>query len=467
MKEVPPAGSRKPPRARPWLGALAVLFVCLWPAAAAGAAGLDDPVDQWLPRSDGAQWVYAWSNSTYSPTPRVERYHLQARRDTTFRLSWDEVPQNDFDTPASGTIDFEHTDAGLLNLNYQSTPPPAAFPILCATTRQCSNSVAGALFLLIWGSRTPVLAEPLLRRSRWGASGGADNDVVSDNQYVGRERVTVPAFPAGVEAAKVQSLIRQAGALGDPFGSGLRTVWWVRGVGPVKIELHHASGEVSRAELRSTSLAPLPLPSDVNLMPLNRGDRATFRWRNNRHMKRWSTQRFTVSQVVNGSAQVDVKQVSGPIAVAATYLIATRLSGVTLISGAAKAATRAKFPRLGPRGAAKADRRRFLTPFDLMVYGFNPILPVPAARGTTWRSSREGPDWKLFGVTGVSKVVGTRRVRTRAGRFKTTVVRSTLRQAGFRFGSGARTSYFAAGRGLVKLVFRHRDGSVSTVERVR
>jgi hypothetical protein len=323
------------------------------------------------------------------------------------------------------------------------------------------------LFLLIWGSRTPVLAEPLLRRSRWGASGGADNDVVSDNQYVGRERVTVPAFPAGVEAAKVQSLIRQAGALGDPFGSGLRTVWWVRGVGPVKIELHHASGEVSRAELRSTSLAPLPLPSDVNLMPLNRGDRATFRWRNNRHMKRWSTQRFTVSQVVNGSAQVDVKQVSGPIAVAATYLIATRLSGVTLISGAAKAATRAKFPRLGPRGAAKADRRRFLTPFDLMVYGFNPILPVPAARGTTWRSSREGPDWKLFGVTGVSKVVGTRRVRTRAGRFKTTVVRSTLRQAGFRFGSGVRTSYFAAGRGLVKLVFRHRDGSVSTVERVR
>ena len=71
-------------------------------------------------------------------------------------------------------------------------------------------------------------------------------------------------------------------------------------------------------------------------------------------------------------------------------------------------------------------------------------------------------------MTGVSKVVGTRtRVRTRAGRFRTTVVRSKLTQRGHRFGSGTRTSYFAAGKGLVKLTFRHRDGSVSTVERER
>ena len=70
-------------------------------------------------------------------------------------------------------------------------------------------------------------------------------------------------------------------------------------------------------------------------------------------------------------------------------------------------------------------------------------------------------------MTGVSKVVGNRKVRTRAGRFQTTVVRSKLRQKGHAFGSGTRTSYFAAGKGLVKLTFRHRDGSVSTVERVR
>ena len=85
--------------------------------------------------------------------------------------------------------------------------------------------------------------------------------MVSDNRYLGHEQVVVPAFPQGVEAAKVRSLITQAGALGDPFGSGVRTVWWVRGVGPVKIELRHAGGESSTAELRSTNLKPLPAPS--------------------------------------------------------------------------------------------------------------------------------------------------------------------------------------------------------------
>jgi hypothetical protein len=156
--------------------------------------------------------------------------------------------------------------------------------------------------------------------------------------------------------------------------------------------------------------------------------------------------------------------VSGPIAVAGSYLFATRLNGVTLLAGSTRAATRAKFPRLGPRG----DRRHLFTPYDLMTFGFNPIVPIGATRGTTWRSTREGRDWKLFRVTGVSRVISTRRrVRTKAGRFRTTVVRSRLRQRGHPFGSGTRTSYLAAGRGLVKLVFRHRDGSVSTVERLR
>jgi hypothetical protein len=142
------------------------------------------------------------------------------------------------------------------------------------------------------------------------------------------------------------------------------------------------------------------------------------------------------------------------------------MSGIALVSGATRAATRAKFPLLGPRGAADADRLRFYTPFDLMVFGYNPIVPVPAERGVLWRSSREGRDWKLFGVTGVSRVIGTeRRVRTPAGIYRTTVVRSTLTQHGYRFGSGRRTSWFAPGRGLVKLVFRHRDGSRTIVQR--
>jgi len=449
--------------------ALAVAFLtalAIQPGSA--VAGLDDPADQWLPRSDGAEWTYSWTNSSYSPTPRTEQLRLQARSGTTFRLRWEEIGGNPNDIPDAGAIDFQHTDAGMVNLNYQSTPPPRQFPILCASAVECGNSVAGAMHLLIWGTRSPVLAEPLLRGTRWGSQGGADSDVASDNRYAGRERVTVAAFPGGIEAAKVESRITQAGALGDPFGSGLRTVWWVRGVGPVRIQLDHASGEVSRAELQRTNLAPLAPPSDANLLPFNRGDRGEYRWRNTRHMKKWSLQRYEVAQVANNTAQVNVKHLSGPIAVAGTYLFSTRLSGVTLLSGATRAASRAKFPQLGPRGASQADRLRFYTPFDFMVFGYNPILPVPADKGLLWRSSREGRDWKLFGVTGVSRVVSTdSRVRTPAGTFRTTVVRSRLTQHGYRFGSGTRTSWFAAGRGLVKLVFRHRDGSRSIVERTR
>jgi hypothetical protein len=38
-----------------------------------------------------------------------------------------------------------------------------------------------------------------------------------------------------------------------------------------------------------------------------------------------------------------------------------------------------------------------------------------------------------------------------------------LTQPGFPFGSGTRTCWFAPGKGLVKLTFKHRDGSTSQV----
>jgi len=321
--------------------------------------------------------------------------------------------------------------------------------------------------MLIWGSRSPVLGEPLLQGSEWSSLGGANNDVSSVSRYRGLERVVVPAFPAGVTAAKVESDITQAGALGDPYGSGVRTVWWVRGVGPVKILFRHTSGEVGLSELQSTNLTQRVPPPDDNLMPLNRGDSMTFRWRNSRHMRKWSNQRFDVSEVVNNTARVDVKQLSGPINVAGSYTFATRLSGVTHLSGFTKAATRARFPALGPRGASADRRRHFFTPFDLMVFGFSPVLPAYPQKGDQWRSSRDSRDWRVFGVTGVSKVTGYNAVRTPAGRFLAYTVQSTLTQAGYRFGSGRRTMWFAPGKGLVKLVFRHGDGSVSTVERLK
>ncbi len=445
---------------------LAVLLAL--PALASAAADLDDLGDQWLPRTDGASWTYAWSNSAYQPNPRVERYSLTGRNGRSFRLSWDEPAPPPGETPSQGTMDFGQTDAGLVNSDYASTPPPARFPVLCAAPSGCGNSLASALYPLIWGTRSPVLAEPLVVGTQWNSLGGASNEVASANRYVGRRKVTVPAFPAGILAAVVTSDVSQAGALGDLYGTGVRTVWWVRGVGPVRIEYDHASGETSTTELQTTNLAPLPLPSDVNLLPLNRDESGVLRFRNSKYMRRWSTQKYEVSEVVNNSSRVDVKHVKGPIRVSASYALATRTGGTTLLSATSSATTTAPFPKLGPRSAPKSDRRHFFTPFDLLVYGFGPVAPpLPVEKGETFRSSDESRDFKLFGVNGVSKVLGTRTVKVPAGRFKAIAIQSRLSQSGFAFGSGVRTVYLAPSVGLVKLVFEHRDGSVSTVERMK
>jgi hypothetical protein len=447
--------------------AAAFLSMLFWPAAAHASVDLDDPAAQWLPRSDGAEWIYAWSNSEYSQTPRRERYFLSARTGRAFRIHWNEIDLRAYDTPSAGFADFKTTDAGLVNTNYQSTQPPPQFPLLCATANQCGNSLIGTYFTLFWGTRSPVLAEPLVRGTSWNSQGGANNDVAARNRYVGRETIVVPAFPAGIRTAKIESDVSQAGALGDPFGSGLRTVWWAYGIGPVKIVFRHTSGETTQSELQSTTLAPRALPSDENLLPLTTGGRATFRWRNSKHMRAWSRQRFTVANVVSNTARVEVEDLSGPIGVDGTYVFSSRLGGVTGLSRTFRSAsTPGGFPDLGPRRGPNG-RWRFVTPYDLMVYGFNPIVPAYATRRESWRSSIDSRDWRVFGVTGVSKVLGRARVRTPAGKFRALAVRSTLRQKGSRFGSGSRTSYFAPGRGLVKLVFRHDDGSVSTVERTR
>jgi hypothetical protein len=454
-------------RIPPLLAAVAATLTLAAPAAA--QSSLTDPLDQWLPSDQNASWTYEWSNSGYSPVPTKERYTVKQREQTAFRLAWttEGLGNPDGAARSQGEIDYRRTDAGLVNLNWASTPPPPEYPILCAGVANCSNSVAGVHYLVIWGNRSPVLAEPLVKGTRWSSVGGANSEVSSASRYLRRERVVVPAFPGGVTAAVVESDVTQAGALGDPFGSGVRTVWWVRGVGPVRVLFRHGDGNQTRAELHSTNLVARPAPSDDNLLPLNRGDTMRLRWRNSRHMRKWSTQRFTVAEVVNNTARVDVADVRGPIRVRGSYVFSSRLSGVTNVSGFTRAATRAPLPRLGPSSLPRDRRRRFFTPFDLMAFGFNPVVPAYVQRGQSWIAQPGGRDYKIFGVRGKSVVVGARRVKTPLGRIRTIAVESTLRQKGYAFGSGRRTMYFAPNRGLVKLVFRHRDGSVSTVQRLR
>jgi len=447
------------PRGLALLG-LAVASLGLAPSALA---------DGWLPHARGATWVYRWTDSAYNPTPTKEKVTVTSSKGADFTLAWTTDGQdNPAGTPAStGTVSFRETDTGLTNTDWTSNAPPPAFPVLCPTVAQCGNSLASTYYNVIWGGRVPVLEEPLVRGLTWSSTGGTQNDVDSSSTYLGMTEVSVPAFGHPVLAAKVRSQITQAGALGDPYGSGVRTIWWVYGVGPVKVVFDHTGGAnapVTTAVLLRTNQSVQAPPSDANYFPLGSGTTATYRWTNSRYLKKPVVEQFTVDAVANGAARFAAKSLSGPIKVAALYGFTAGLSGITSAWASTKAASTAVFPKLGPASLPRAKRRHFFTAFDLMNYGFPPLLPADPRPGTTWKGHASGRAYALFGVTGTSRILGLQTVHVPAGTFRALAVRSTLRQAGFPFGSGTRTSWFAPGRGLVKLVFRHADGSVSDVE---
>jgi hypothetical protein len=446
-------------------GSVAAVLAGLALAAPANAAS-------WLPHPEGAEWTYEWTDSVYSRTPLREKVTVREQRGDSFTLEWTtQHVGNPAGAPASfGKMAFRDTPSGVINTEWQGSAPPVHFPVLCPNAEDCGNSLAGTLYALIWGTRAPVLAEPLLRGLTWPSRGGADADVTSLSRYQGREQITVPAFSGSVTAVKVRSEIRQSGALGAPYGSGVRTVWWVFGVGPVKIVFEHAGGvnaSVTTSVLQSTNRTPVTPPPDANYFPARRGSTLRFRWTNTKHLKRPSVQQAVVADVAGLSVRIDVRHVSGPIRLAASYGFALRKDGLSNIWAVSRAASRASFPPLGPRFVPAARRRRFVTPFDLMAFGASPILQAYPARGQTWSVGSPSRDFSLFGVTGRVRVLGFRSVRVPAGRFQALAVESRLTQEGYPFGSGTRTSYFVAGVGLVKLVFRHRDRSTSTVERLK
>jgi hypothetical protein len=445
--------------------AIVAALAALWVAPTASAS-------PWLPHPADATWTYEWTDSVYNTVPTKEKVTVKEQKGNSFVLEWTtkDLGNPDGAPQAVGLMAFQDTSSGLVNTDWQSSPPPPSFPILCAQVSRCGNSLAGPLYMLIWGTRAPVLAEPLLADLSWASRGGADSDVTSLSQYQGREEITVPAFPQPVMAAKIRTDITQAGALGDPYGSGVRTVWWVYGVGPVKIVFEHAGGAdapISQSVLLTTNQTPLMPPPDTNYFPLAQGTKARFKWTNSRHMKKASVQEFVVAETANQSARIDAKHVSGPIRLAGSYGFALRTDGLTNIWGATRAASLARFPALGPKFLPAARRRHFFTPYDLMIYGMNPILSAYPHAGESWTAKNPSRDFSVFGVTGTTTVVGIRRVKVPAGTFDALVLRSTLSQAGYRFGSGTRTSYFAPNKGLVKLVFRHADKSVSTVLRLK
>jgi hypothetical protein len=457
---------------RAGVGVLAGAIVAASSLLTAGAAGASG----WFPHPGDATWTYQWSDSVYLPTPAAETVTVDASKSsgTTFALDWTGTDTNGPSGASAdtGTVWFQDTNSGLINPQpgWTSAPPPPQFPTLCASVVQCGNSVSSALYNVIWGTRAPVLLEPLLQQSSWDSTGGDQNDVTATSVYLGTESVSVPAFSQPVLAAKVQTQISQAGALGDPYGSGVRTTWWVYGVGPVKIVFDHSGGAgapVTTVVLQSTNQTPQTPPSDTNYFPYAASAGGEYSWTNPRHLKKPELEKITFGNSENGTALFNVASVTGPMKVRGTYEFTTRLDGVTSVASATQAASLAKFPPLGPSSLPASKRRHFFTPFDLMTFGFNPVIPAYPSPGASWSSDPSSRDFAVYGVTGSTRVVGVQTVNVPAGTFKALVVASVLRQPGFPFGSGTRTEWFAPGRGLVKLVFRHGDGSVSTVQLVK
>jgi hypothetical protein len=447
---------------------LIVLALLAGALVLAPAGGADD----WLPHSKGATWTYSWSDTEYNPTPTKEKVTVKDSKRDTFTLAWSsDGLNNPTDAAATaGTVSFQETSAGVVNTNWTSNPPPADFPVLCAQAANCGNSLASLWFNVIWGTRVPTLSEPLLQGTSWSSTGGFQNDVASSSDYLGTEKITVPAFPHPVEAAEIRADVSQAGAIGDPYGSGVRIVWWVYGVGPVKLLFRHGGGShppSTMAELLSTSLTPLPPPPDIDYFPLTAGMTGKFQWTNTKRLGKPEVQSFKILQQSNGSARISLSSISGPIHTRAEYFYTLRGDGLSNLAGTAKAASLVKLPPLGPIALPAGKRRHFYTVFDLMDFGFNPILPAYGQTGATWASSRQTRDFDVYGVTGSSRVVGLQQVHVPAGTFSALVVKTTMKQPGFPWGSGVRTSWFAPGKGLVKLVFEHGDGSVSQVVRLK
>src|SRR5262249_53354134 len=175
-----------PVRATGVLFAVAAFLAC---APIAGA-------DEWLPHSTDATWTYEWKDSSYSPTPTKEKFTVKSNSGNMFTLGW---TTDGLDNPpdavtSSGTVRLQETSSGLEDVDWTGTAPPARFPVLAAQRANCGNPPSSTFFIVIWGSRHPVLAEPMMKGSSWTSTGGASDDVSSTSTYLGSEQITVPAF---------------------------------------------------------------------------------------------------------------------------------------------------------------------------------------------------------------------------------------------------------------------------------
>jgi hypothetical protein len=249
-----------------------------------------------IPPISGFRAPTAPSGSTGGPTGLLARLADRALRDpgaqrhgVPGQLAGAEPARRE--APTAGQMDFRHTDAGLLNTNYQSTQPPPQFPVLCASASECGNSVVGALYCSC-GARGP--------RPRRAAP--ARYPLELDGRRGQRRRQRQPLHGPR-EGRRSRLPGRRAGR-----GSGIRRQPGRRPRRSFRQRRPDGHGSAASVPPGSCSATPAGRRAPRNWSrrtcgpgrfprgqpaPLNRGQSAVFRWNNDRHMRTWSRSRST------------------------------------------------------------------------------------------------------------------------------------------------------------------------------
>src|SRR5258707_1281917 len=86
----------------------------------------------------------ASGGSFYAATPTLEAVTVKSQTGSSFVLAWTTAGLNNpADAVSStGTISFQETNAGLINTDWSSTPPPGNFPVLCPQVLNCGNALS-------------------------------------------------------------------------------------------------------------------------------------------------------------------------------------------------------------------------------------------------------------------------------------------------------------------------------------
>ena len=156
------------------------------------------PPAGWLPHAADATWTYQWTDSVYNTTPTNEAVTVKSAGRLEFRARLDDRRRGQ---SARRAAEHRHRlvpGDELRPRQHRLVEHAAAAARSRSSARrsaQCGNSLASTYYNVIWGGARTGARRAAAHGPSWSATGGAQNDVTSTNDYLGTESITVPAFP--------------------------------------------------------------------------------------------------------------------------------------------------------------------------------------------------------------------------------------------------------------------------------